>query len=94
MQFNLPDCRQRFQQIAQAMVGRSSTEPLPAAEHAIEAVKGLVADIGLKQSLSDLGLSEDQLQRLTENVMQDECIATNPRMATPKDIAELFRKAL
>ncbi len=94
MQFNLPDCRQRFQQIAQAMVGLGSEEPLPDAEHAIEAVKRLVADIGLKQSLSDLGLSEDQLQRLTDNVMQDECIATNPRMATPKDIAELFRKAL
>ncbi len=53
-----------------------------------------MADIGLKQSLTDLGLTEDQLQRLTDNVMQDECIATNPRIATSEDIAELFRKAL
>jgi len=94
MQFNLPDCRPRFQQIAQAMGEIGSQEPLPEPEQAIEAVKKLVADIGLKQSLTDLGLSEDQLQRLTDNVMQDECIATNPRMATPEDIAELFRKAL
>ncbi len=94
MQFNLPDCRQRFRQIAQAIGEVGANEPLPAAEQAIEAVKKLVADIGLKQSLTDLGLSENQLQRLTDNVMQDECIATNPRMATPEDIAELFRKAL
>lgn len=94
MQFNLPDCRQRFQQIAQAMGEIGSQGRLPEAEQAIDAVKKLVGDIGLKQSLSDLGLSEDQLQRLTDNVMQDECIATNPRPATPDDIAELFRQAL
>lgn len=94
MHFNLPDCRQRFQQIAQAMGEIGLNDSLPAAERAIEAAKKLVADIGLKQSLSDLGLSEDQLQRLTDNVMQDACIATNPRLATPEDIADLFRKAL
>ncbi len=94
MQFNLPNCRQRFQQIAQAIGEIGLKGSLPAAEQAIEAVQKLVADIDLKQSLADLGLSEDQLQRLTDNVMQDECITTNPRMATPEDIAELFRKAL
>lgn len=94
MQFNLPDCRQRFRQIAQAIKELDPKEPLPPAEQAIEAVKRLMADIGLKQSLTDLGLTEKQLQCLTENVMKDECIATNPRLATPEDIAELFRKAL
>lgn len=94
MKFNLPDCRPRFQQVARAMGEAGPDETDPSAEQAIEAVINLVADIGLKQSLRDLGLSEDQLQRLTDNVMKDACIATNPRPATPEDIAELFRKAL
>lgn len=94
MQFNLPNCQRRFREIAQAMGETGSGEVLPAAEQAIEAVQKLATDIGLMQSLTDLGLTEDQLQRLTDNVMQDKCIVTNPRMTTPEDIAELFRKAL
>jgi len=94
MLFNLPNCRQQFREIAQAMGETGSGDALPAAEQAIDAVQKLTEDIGLMQSLTDLGLSEDQLQRLTDNVMQDKCMATNPRLATPEDIAELFRKAL
>ncbi len=94
MQFNLPECRPRFQRIARAMGETGPNDTEPSAEQAIEAVIKLVGDIGLKQSLRDLGLAEGQLQRLTDNVMRDACIATNPRPATPEDIAELFRKAL
>ncbi|MEZ4600882.1 MAG: iron-containing alcohol dehydrogenase [Syntrophotaleaceae bacterium] len=95
MEFNLPNCRRQFREMAAAMGEESlSGENLPDAEQAIQAVRRLAADIGLQHTLSDFGLTEELLPQLIENTMKDACLLTNPRAVTPNDLFDLFRRAL
>ncbi len=96
MQFNLPNCRQQFREMAAAMGEKPSVpgETLPEAEQAIEAVRKLAACIGLRHTLADFGLTDALLPQLIENTMRDVCLLTNPRTVTPADLYDLFKKAL
>ena len=95
MEFNLPDCRPQFREMARAMGETSASgETLPEAEQAIDGVRNLAADIGLRHTLSDFGLTDKLLPQLIENTMKDTCLLTNPRTVTPQDLEDLLRKAL
>ncbi|KAF0221103.1 MAG: 1 3-propanediol [Geobacteraceae bacterium] len=95
MEFNLHTCPDRFRDIAIAMgedvAGRDS---LAAAALSIEAVKRLIADIGLAKGLAQIGLKEEFIPLLSQNAMKDACIVTNPRIATCEEVAAIFRKAM
>jgi 1,3-propanediol dehydrogenase len=95
MEFNLPDCRRQFREMAAAMGEAPGPDgDLPEAERAIEAVRNLATDIGLHHTLSDFGLTEELLPQLIDNTMKDACLLTNPRAVSPEDLFDLFRKAL
>jgi 1,3-propanediol dehydrogenase len=96
MQFNLPNCRQQFREMAAAMGEKPSVpgETLPEAEQAIEAVRTLASGIGMRQTLADFGLTDALLPQLIENTMRDVGLLTNPRTVTPADLYDLFKKAL
>jgi 1,3-propanediol dehydrogenase len=95
MEFNLTACPDRFRDIAIAM-GEDVTglDNLAAAAVSIEAVKGLIADIGLDKGLADIGLKEEHIPLLSRNAMKDACLVTNPRRATIEEIEAIFRKAM
>jgi alcohol dehydrogenase class IV len=57
-----------------------------------ERVAALRRQVGIVQSLSEMGLAMEDLPRLAEYAHQDTCLATNPREATPDVIEELYRK--
>jgi len=95
MQFNLPVCRDKFVNIACAMNLQSSKE-VPGetlAEHAIQAVRELGRDVGLKQKLSAVGLQKKSIRTLSQNALNDACLVTNPRHANAEEIEQLFHKA-
>jgi len=95
MEFNISACPERFRQIAVAMGEQVGWLPLhSAAERSIRAVSQLIADIGLPQRLSDIGLKEEYIPLLSQNAMKDACLVTNPRNATLQDIEAIFRKAM
>lgn len=95
MEFNLSACPERFRDIAEAM-GEDVTglSVMAAAELAVEAVRRLIADIGLAKGLGELGLTEEFIPLLSENALKDACLVTNPRPATREDIALIFRKCM
>uniref|UniRef100_C6DYJ9 Iron-containing alcohol dehydrogenase n=1 Tax=Geobacter sp. (strain M21) TaxID=443144 RepID=C6DYJ9_GEOSM len=95
MRFNLKACPERFRDIAVAM-GEDVTdlELMAAAERSIDAVKALIAEIGLDQGLSELGLREEFIPLLSENATKDACLLTNPRSATREQIEEIYRNAM
>ncbi len=68
--------------------------PLEAGAMAIEAVRTLIADIGLTNRLADLGVRERDLPTLSANAMHDACMATNPREASVETVMELFYAAM
>jgi len=58
------------------------------------AISSLRRSIGLDKTLSDLGVGEKMLARLAPFVLQDACIATNPRSVAKKDVMRLYEQAL
>lgn len=95
MEFNLSACPERFRDIAEAM-GEDVTglSVMAAAELAVEAVRRLIADIGLAKGLGELGLTEEFIPLLSENALKDACLVTNPRPASREDIAMIYRKCM
>ena len=95
MEFNLNTCPDRFRDIAIAMgEDVAGLDTLAAAERSIEAVKRLIADIGLDKGLAQIGLKEEFIPLLSRNATKDACLVTNPRSATCEEIEAIFRKAM
>lgn len=95
MRFNLPACPERFRDIAVAMgEDVAGLDVVAAATRSIEAVRRLIADIGLAKGLSQLGLQEEFIPILSENATKDACLLTNPRSATREEIEAIFRSAM
>ncbi|MCL6638916.1 MAG: iron-containing alcohol dehydrogenase [Firmicutes bacterium] len=95
MEFNLIACPGKYKLIAEAF-GEDVTglSARAAAQKAVDAVRSLVADIGLARSLSEVGLKEECIPVLAKNAMNDACLITNPRDADENDLAGIFRRAL
>jgi 1,3-propanediol dehydrogenase len=95
MEFNLEACPERFREIAIAMGENvAGLDTLAAAALSIEAVKRLIADIGLAKGLRQIGLKDEFIPLLSQNAMKDACLVTNPRMASMAEIEAIFRKAM
>jgi 1,3-propanediol dehydrogenase len=95
MEFNLSACPEKFREIARAMGEDVAGLSLPvAAELAIDAIKHLIADIGLAKGLAQIGLREEFIPQLSQNAMKDACLVTNPRGASIEEIEAIFRKAM
>ncbi|HHW43774.1 MAG TPA: iron-containing alcohol dehydrogenase [Desulfotomaculum sp.] len=95
MEFNQIACVEKFARIAGALgeniTGLSSWE---AADRAIRAVRRLVRDLGIPESISVTDLSGEDLNRLSRNALKDACVITNPRDVTEKDLYDLFSRVL
>ena len=95
MEFNLSACPDRFRDIAIALgEDVAGLDLVAAAARSIDAVKGLIEDIGLAKGLSQLGLREEFIPLLSENATKDACLVTNPRHASRADIEAIFRSAM
>jgi 1,3-propanediol dehydrogenase len=95
MRYNLETCPERFRDIAVAMGEDVAGLDLEAAAAlSIEAVKRLIADIGLAKGLYELGLREEFIPVLSRNATKDACLVTNPRTATREQIEVIFRTAM
>ena len=94
MEFNLVSCPEKFSMIAQAMGERiDGLGVMEAAQMAVGAVQDLCADIGIPETLSELGVTEDSIPALAEGTMAGN-VATNPRKTTYEDVVKLFEAAL
>lgn len=95
MEFNLPACPKKFQQLAAALgedVRGFDTQQGGAL--AAKAVRQLLADIHLDRGLGELGLNEAVIPALSRNAMRDACLVTNPRDVSCEQIEAIFRQAL
>ena len=80
MEFNAPAALDKYVDIAKAMnVYTSGMSREEAAHAAVEAVKSLAIRVGIPQHLSELGIEEEDLERLSEAAFADVCTPGNPR---------------
>jgi len=65
-----------------------------AAQAAVDAVKKLSKAIGIPQTLSEIGIKEEQLPQLARDALIDPCTGGNPKDVTVEDILAIYKKAL
>lgn len=95
MEYNLPAAIDRYGNIAEAM-GQKTGElsRREAARRAVETVRELARDIGIPDKLSRVGLTDEFIEKLSANAMQDICLVTNPKDVLQSDIMKIFLAAL
>ena len=95
MAFNAPYTGEKFREIARVMgvpgVDRMSQEEYRKA--AIDAVRQLSIDVGIPQTLKEIGVQKEDLDALADAAMADVCTGGNPRPCTKELVLEVYRTA-
>ena len=95
MEFNAGFTGDKFREIARAMgvplVDNMTIEQ--AREAAVHAVKQLSVDVGIPQTLKEIGVKEEDLDALADAAMADVCTGGNPRECTKELVLGVYRTA-
>ncbi len=95
MRFNMPAAMDKYVDIAKAVgaykEGMSREE---AAEAACRAIEDLSARVGTNKRLSELGITEKDIDALADQAIADVCTPGNPREVTREDIVALYKAIL
>ncbi|MDO4932258.1 MAG: lactaldehyde reductase [Prevotellaceae bacterium] len=95
MEFNMPKCLEKYGVIAKTMgVNTDGMTVEQAAQAAVDAVKALSIRVGIPQTLTELGIKEDDIPALAAQAIADVCTPGNPRDVTEAEIVELYKKVL
>ena len=95
MRYNMPAAKEKYVDIAKACgvyaAGMTCDE---AAEAACCAIEDLSARVGTNKRLTDLGITEADIDALADQAIADVCTPGNPRPVTREDIVSLYRQIL
>lgn len=97
MAYSLPGALERYAEIGQALAPqrRPANQLRQRARHAVHAVQQLIDDVGLPQSLEEVGVGADLIPAMAESAYHNDLNhTTNPWPVTQKTLAELYRQAL
>ena len=56
------------------------------------AVKDLARDVGIPESLSEIGVPPEGIPKMAEDAMKSANIETNPRKTTLTDVTKIFEQ--
>ncbi|MDT7708580.1 MAG: hypothetical protein QOG20_4187 [Pseudonocardiales bacterium] len=95
IRFNGAELPERFVPIAQALGVYEPGMPAPeAVERVAEEVRTLGDEVGVPRGLGALGVTAEDIPRLSELTLSDACLTTNPRPTSVGDVETLFKAAL
>jgi len=96
LRFNVIGNLEKFAQVAAALGEPvAGMNPRDAAMAAKDAVFSLSQDIGIPQHLSEVGVTESDIDWLTDSAMeQTRLLSNNPRVMTKDDIRRIYTEAL
>ena len=63
-----------------------------AAQAAVDAVRKLAIDVGIPQTLREIGIPKEGLPKLLKDALADVCTGGNPKDVTLEDIEKLYNK--
>lgn len=95
MAFNAPYTGEKFREIARAM-GVKGVDEMSEKEYrkaAIDAVKQLSMDVGIPQTLKEIGVKKEDLDALADAAMADVCTGGNPRPCKKELVLEVYKTA-
>ncbi|HOO39609.1 MAG TPA: iron-containing alcohol dehydrogenase [Deltaproteobacteria bacterium] len=97
MEFNSEEDPERFVMVADAMgIDTKDKDPADVAKEAVQAVRDLIKEIGLTETLRDFNVpaEREQLTALVELAYSDSQAPYNPRELTEDAIFDLYLKAI
>lgn len=95
MEFNMPAAIEKYVRIAKAMnVYSNGMTDEEAARAAVDAVRALAERVGIPQHLAELGIKEEDIDRLAAAAAADVCTPGNPRPVDKEIIRKLYMKVL
>ncbi len=95
MRFNMPAAMDKYVDIAKACgVYEAGMSTEQAAEAACKAIEDLSARVGTNKRLTELGITEKDINALADQAIRDVCTPGNPREVTRDDIVRLYRSIL
>jgi alcohol dehydrogenase class IV len=95
MDFNRIACPDRFAEIAAAMgADVEGLDEMEAAICAVEAVEDLARDVGIPESLTEVGANADGIPVMAEDAMKSPNIQINPRKTTLEDVIALYEASI
>lgn len=93
--FNFVAARERYREIGRALGIRSRGGTSKSLKRDLLAwIRDLKGRLGILSSLASKGVYRSDLPALARKALEDPCIVTNPRLPTPRDIEEMYEKAL
>jgi lactaldehyde reductase len=95
MRFNMPAALEKYTEIAKACgVWKDGMSKEEAAGAACKAIEDLSARVGTNKRLTDLGITEKDIDALADQAINDVCTPGNPRTVTRDDIVSLYKQIL
>ena len=95
MKFNRERCLKEYARVAAGFgINTFGMSDEQAADKAIEAVADLNKKIGIPEKLSQVGVTPEHLEELTEKAFLDGCHGSNPRECTYQDLMNLYKQVL
>ena len=95
MAFNAEYTGEKFREIAR-MMGVKNVDSMTQDEYrkaAVDAVRQLSKDVGIPQTLKEIGVKEEDLPALADAAMADVCTGGNPRPCTKELVLEVYKTA-
>lgn len=95
IRFNASTEAAPFVEVARVLgLDECRSTPEEAALAVADRVQRLAREVGVPRGLRDIGVCEQDLDRLARFALRDACMSTNPRTATHAQMVELYRAAL
>lgn len=95
MRFNAPAALPKYVDIAKAVgVYKEGMTQEEAADAACTEIENLSKLVGIPAHLSELGITEKDIDALADQAIEDVCTPGNPRSVTREDIVALYKKIL
>ena len=95
MRFNAPAAKAKYVDIAKACGGYKDGMTVDeAADAACEAIADLSRRVGIPEHLTELGITEKDIDALADQAIADVCTPGNPREVTRDDIVALYKQIL
>ena len=95
MRFNALAALDKYVDIAKALdVYKEGMTKEEAAEAACNEIRDMSIRVGIPQHLSELGITENDIDALADQAIADVCTPGNPREVTRDDIVALYHKIL
>ncbi len=94
LKFNGESCPELFRNMGNAFgLDMTNTSDEEAVDKVVAAVKELSINLGIPQTLREIGVPEEMLPTLAKQAINDACTPGNPREVTVEDIINIYKSA-